>query len=155
VPEWVKRGAIVMKLNRYIYLVGLVLLALMTGCSSGPAKAPTSAGMVVFAKGAKQYTATVMLAEQPRAVYEAMVSIVKRSPDLTVINNNKDDFLLEVRHENSVSITAQATTMDRLSTILFIWADAGDSGMTGYELARRAMKNVCDELKVECTMQDI
>lgn len=150
-----KWGVTVANLNRYFFVVGLVFLALITGCSSGPARAPTSAGMVVFAKGAQQHTATVMLNEQPRTVYEAMVSVVKRTPDLTVINNNKEDFLLEVSHEDGMSITAQATTMDRANTILFIWADAGDSGMTGNELAKRAMTSICSELKVECTMQDL
>jgi hypothetical protein len=44
--------------------------------------------------------------------------------------------------------------MDRVSTILFLWADAGNSGMTGHDLAKRAMQQICDELKVECQMQD-
>ena len=43
-----------------IVMLGMLSMGL-AGCTSGPAKAPTSAGMVVFAKGATQHTATVML----------------------------------------------------------------------------------------------
>lgn len=136
-----------------IVILGMLSMAL-AGCTSGPAKAPTSAGMVVFAKGATQHTATVMLTIQPTKVYDAMVRVVEGNPDLEIINNNHDAYLLEVRRE-SISVTAQATTMDRVSTILFIWADAGDSGLTGHDVAKRAMESICGELKVECKMQDI
>ena len=132
----------------------LLFVPFLVSCTSGPMRAPTSAGMVVLAKGATQHTATVMLTIGPTRVYETMLSIVEARPDWKLINDNRDAHLIEVQ-KGELNLTAQATTMDRVSTILFIWADAGNSGMTGYDLAKKAMQTVCDELKVECQMQDI
>ncbi len=134
--------------------VWLMLLMVLVGCASGPMKAPTSAGTVIYTKGAAQHTATVMLTVPPPKVYEAMLTIVKKSPDLELVNQDDESYLVEVSH-GEWKVAGQATTMDRVNTILFIWSDAGNSGMTGQELSLRAVRNVCDELRVECEMQDL
>ena len=141
-------------MKKSFVMVLLLIMPFLASCTSGPMKAPTSAGMVVLSKGATQHTATVMLTIPPTRVYETTLGIVEARSDWELVNNNRDAHLIEVQ-KGELSLTIQVTTMDRISTILFLWADAGNSGMTGHDLATRAMQQICDELKVECQMQDI
>jgi hypothetical protein len=123
----------------------------MISCTYGSMRAPTSAGMVVYTKGARQHTATVQIAQPPAEVYAGMLRILARRPDLKVINNDEKHYLLEVV-KGEKNLTAQATELDTNSTLFFIWADAGESGQTGHDLALDAMRNICAELKIECKM---
>jgi hypothetical protein len=126
----------------------------MISCTYGSMRAPTSAGMVVYTKGARQHTATVQIAQPPAEVYAGMLRILARRPDLKVINNDEKHYLLEVV-KGEKNLTAQATELDTNSTLFFIWADAGESGQTGHDLALDAMRNICAELKIECKMQGL
>lgn len=126
----------------------------MQGCSYGAMRAPTSAGMVVYTKGARQHTATVQLVRSPAEVYAAMLRLTAQRSDLKIINKDDKRYLLELT-DGERSLTGQATELDYNSTLFFIWADAGDSGKTGRDLALDAMRQLCAELKVECTMQDL
>jgi hypothetical protein len=110
--------------------------------------------MVIYTKGAAHHTATVMLTLPPPKVYQAMLNVIERNAALEMVNQDDESYLVEVR-QGEWKVAGQATTMDRVNTILFIWSDAGDSGMTGQELSLRAVRNICDELKVECEMQDL
>ncbi len=145
-----------MRTYRHAALIvfGLVGAFAIQSCTYGTMQAPTSAAMVVYTKGARQHTATVQIARPPAEVYAAMLRILSRSPDLKIINNDEKHYLLEVTKEGK-NLTGQATQLDSHSTLFFIWADAGDSGQTGQSLALDAMRQVCTELKVQCTMQDL
>ena len=137
-----------------VMVYGLTSLLVVQGCLYGPMRAPTSAGMVVYTKGARQHTATVQLMQPPAEVYAAMLRIVAQRPDLQVIDKNDKRYLLELT-SGEKRLTGQATELDANSTLLFIRADAGNSGTTGRDLARDAMTQLCTELGVKCTMQDI
>ncbi|KPK09647.1 MAG: hypothetical protein AMJ68_11560 [Acidithiobacillales bacterium SG8_45] len=139
--------------NTFI-LFGLIGAFTMHSCAYGPMQAPTSAGLVVYTKGAQQHTATVQIARPPTEVYAAMLRIVAKRPDLTVINNDEKRYLLEVA-KGEKRLTGQATELDAYSTLFFIWADAGASGQSGQNLALTAMRELCAELKVECKMEGI
>jgi hypothetical protein len=52
------------------------------------------------------------------------------------------------------SVAAQATELGSNSTLLFIWADAGDSAGTGRDLAAEAMQDICNELDVRCKFRE-
>lgn len=112
-----------------------------------------SAGEVVYTRGARQHTATAELAVPPREVYEAMVRIAEDSPGWKVVNKNPTRMLVEAE-EGGRSVAGQATELGSNSTMLFIWADAGDSGQTGQDLAREAMRDVCKELDVKCKFRE-
>jgi len=137
-----------------LIVFGLIGVFAMQSCTYGSMRAPASAGMVVYTKGARQHTATVQIVRPPAEVYAAMLRILARRPDLKVINNDEKHYLLEVT-EGGKNLTGQATQLDSNSTLFFIWADAGDSGQTGQDLALDAMREVCTELKVQCTMQGL
>ncbi len=132
---------------------GLVILLAVAGCTYGPMKEPTTAALVIYTKGAKQHTANLQIALPPTEVYAGMLRAVSRHPELDIINNDEQRFLLEVL-AGDLSLTGQATELDQNSTLFFIWADAGSSGLTGENLAMRAIRELCSELAIECTMKD-
>lgn len=132
----------------------LIFSLAIIGCTHGPMQAPTSAGMIVYTKGARQHTATVQIALPPADVYAGMLRVLARKPDLQIINNDEKHYLLEVSSDERL-LTGQATELDADSTLFFIWADAGNSGQSGQSLALRAMQELCAELKIECTMNSM
>ncbi len=112
-----------------------------------------SAGEVVYTRGARQHTATAELAVPPPEVYDAMVRIAERSPGWKVVNMNPIRLLVEAE-EGGRSVAAQATEVGTNSTMLFVWADAGDSGQTGQSLAAETMQDICKELDVKCKFRE-
>ena len=145
-----------MRAYRHAALIvfGLVGAFAMQSCAYGPMQAPTSAGMVIYTKGARQHTATVQIAQPPAEVYAGMLRALAKRPDLKVINNDEKRYLLEVTKDGK-RLTGQATELDANSTLFFIWADAGESGQTGQNLALVAMQELCAELKIECKMSGL
>jgi len=132
----------------------LIGTLVMLGCAYGPMQAPTSAGMVVYTKGARQHTATVQLARSPAEVYAAMLRVAAQHPEYKILNKDDKRFMLELT-EGERSLAGQATELDANSTLFFIWADAGESGQTGQSLALDAMRELCAELKIECKMEGL
>lgn len=132
-------------LQRFVGLAALTsaLLLSLSGCGL------FSAGEVVYTRGARQHTATVELAVSPSRAYEAMLRVAQGSPDWTIVNNDPVRMLIEAE-QGKQSVAGQATKLGSNSTLLFIWADAGDSGQTGQDLAAQAMRDICNELDVNC-----
>jgi len=141
-------------LNNTLVVFGLIGALTMPGCAYGPMQAPTSAGLVVYTKGARQHTATVQLAVPAAEVYAAMLRITAQRPDLKVLNKEDKRYLLELT-DGERSVAGQATELDANSSLLFIWSDAGESGQTGQNISLKAIRDICAELKVQCTMQDM
>jgi len=141
-------------LNNTLVVFGLISALTMPGCAYGPMQAPTSAGLVVYTKGARQHTATVQLAVPAAEVYAAMLRITAQRPDLKILNKEDKRYLLELT-DGERSVAGQATELDANSSLLFIWSDAGESGQTGQNISLKAIRDICAELKVQCTMQDM
>lgn len=137
-----------------LVVASLVSSLELLSCAYGPMQAPTSAGLVVYTKGARQHTATVEIARPPAEVYAAMQKAIAKRPDVKVINNDEKRYLLEVT-KGEKRLTGQATKLDTNSTLLFIWADAGASGQSGQNLALTAMRELCAELQIECKMEGL
>ena len=136
-----------------LILLGLVGMLTLLGCTYGAMKAPTDAGLVVYTRGASLHTATIQIARPADEVYAAMLRAVANYPEkLTVVNNNEKSYLLELTHEGK-RLTGQAMEVDANTTLFFIWADAGETNDTGKNLAERATRTLCNELKVECKMK--
>lgn len=133
---------------------GLIGAFAVHSCAYGPMQAPTSAGMVVYTKGARQHTATVQLEVSAAEVYAAMLRITEQRPDLKILNKEDKRYLLELT-DGERSVAGQATELDANSSLLFIWSDAGESGQTGQSISLKAIRDICAELKVHCTMQDL
>ena len=75
-------------------------------------------------------------------------SVIEVNPDLLIESRNDKAFLIEVA-KGSTSLTGQVTDLGAGRSLLYVWADAGESGVTGEELATSVVQNVCDELGVE------
>ena len=140
-------------LHTILSTTGLVILLAVSGCTYGPMKEPTSAGLVIYTKGVKQHTANVQIALPPTEVYAGMLRTVARHPELDIINNDEKRYLLEVL-AGDLRLAGQATELDQNSTLFFIWADAGSSGQTGENLAMQAIRELCAELAIDCTTKD-
>jgi hypothetical protein len=134
-------------------VLGVIGVLLLQGCTYGPMQAPTQTGLVLYAKGARQHTATVQLELPPAQVYAAMQRVIRKRSDLQLLNSNEKRYLIEVM-QGDKAVTAQATPLDGNSTLLFVWTDAGKSGDTGRDLALRSVNELCLELRVKCQMRD-
>jgi hypothetical protein len=145
------RASILSKCSPLLLAVGGVFM--LQSCTVGPMRAPTQTGMVLYAQGARQHTATVQLQLPPAEVYAAMKRVLQNRPDLKLINSNERRHLIEVM-QGDKSVTAQATALDGNLTLLFVWTDAGESGDTGRDVALRAVNELCRELAVQCQMRD-
>lgn len=133
-----------------------VLIAVLTwalalaGCAAWlPGGSVTRAATVVYTTGARQYTATVELDVLPANVFETLVDIVEERPNTTVINQNDNAHLIEVSLDDGRRFTGQVTRLGSGSSLLYIWADAGRSGLSGEEMAIAAIEFICERLGVE------
>jgi len=127
--------------------------ALLQGCTYGPMRGPTSAGLEIYSKSARQYTASVQLAVPSDEVYTAVQRSIARAAEFTVVTDDPQRYLLEVEN-GSRRLTFQATPLDNASSMLFIWADAGDSGQSGRDLVLESATQICSELQVECEVKE-
>ena len=136
-----------------LIVVGVVSMLTLLGCTYGAMKAPSDAGMVVYTRGASLHTATIQIARPADEVYAAMLRAVANYPEkVTVVNNDEKSYLLELTHKGK-RLTGQAMEVDANTTLFFIWADTGETNDTGKNLAEKATRTLCDELKVECKMK--
>ena len=136
-----------------LIVAGVVSMLTLLGCTSGAMKAPSDAGMVVSTRGASLHTATIQIARPADEVYAAMLRAVANYPEkVTVVNNDEKSYLLELTHKGK-RLTGQAMEVDANTTLFFIWADTGETNDTGKNLAEKATRTLCDELKVECKMK--
>ena len=104
--------------------------------------------------GARQHTATVQLDRPAEEVLASMLSVAEQNPQWSMVSRVDRRYLLELT-ENDKRVTGQAMDVDSHSSLLFVWADAGNSGITGHDLALRAVNLVCDDLSVPCKIQDM
>lgn len=126
--------------------------AVMQGCATALQPAASRAA-VVYAEGARQDTAMLEISMPARAVYESLLRVVAQRGDLELVNQNEDRLLIEVA-SGEMNLAAQATDLSDGKTLLFLWADAGNSGQSGRELARTAIEQICTELAVECDARE-
>ena len=101
-------------------MVGIVCVLTLLGCTTGPMKAPSDAGLVVYTKGSSIHTATIQIAKPASEVYAAMLRAVSKYPEeVTVVNNDEKGYLLELTHEGK-RVTGQAMEVDANTTLFFI-----------------------------------
>ena len=72
----------------------------------------------------------------------------RQAADAALVVQNENALLLEVT-QGGFSINAQATQLGAGESLLYIWAEAGDSGRSGRELATVAVEMICEELGVD------
>jgi len=129
------------------------LAVLVAGCNALPARQATDAALVVHTSGSSQDMIAARVPTDAATVFDSFVRIIEKGPDIEVINRKNDAMLVEIV-KDGLRITAQATQLGAGESLLYIWADAGDSGRTGSELATGAVESICEELGVPCERVD-
>jgi hypothetical protein len=121
---------------------------LFAACSSLPGGEAYESATVVYSAGSKKHTAAVQVPVAASEVYASIVRLLEERQDLDFENRNDKAMLIEVE-KDSRSLTGQVTELGVDRSLLYVWADAGDSGITGQELAISIVELVCDELGVK------
>ena len=103
---------------------------------------------VVYTAGAKKHTAAVQISLPATEVYATIVRLIEEKPDNIIENRNDKAFLIEIE-ESGRSITGQVTSLGPDRSLLYVWVDAGNTGLTGQELATDIVEIVCNELGVK------
>ena len=130
----------------------LVLIALfVSGCFGTPGTKVTGATMAVYTAGATRDTVSVRLPKPPAAVYGGINDLIEEEPNAEVMHRNERSYLVEVAWSGR-SLTAQATELGPDETLLFLWVDAGDTGLTAKEVASSTLRQLCSKLNVEYTL---
>jgi hypothetical protein len=118
---------------------------LLGACLGTPGTTVTSAGEVVYSAGAKQDTVTATLAVPPEAVFKSIIRVIAEAEGAEVIQRDDDTRMVEVAFEGR-SINAQATEYGDVGTLLFLWADAGETGLTGNAVAMSTIETISKDL---------
>jgi len=127
-------------------LFGLIF-ALVVGCTALPARQAVDAALVVHTEGSSQHMIAARVPADASRVFKSFVRIIEEKPDIEVVNRKDNAMLLEVT-QDGIKITAQVTQLGAGESLLYIWAEAGESGRSGRELATAAVEMICEELGV-------
>ena len=136
------------RLRQLFVLPTLFVFASLSACAWLAGGNVVESALVVHTAGSKKHTAAAQIPAPAPEVFAAVIRLVEEKPDLLIESRNDKAFLIEVLAD-SQSLTGQVTSLGANRSLLYVWADAGESGMTGEELATSVVQLVCDELGVE------
>ena len=136
------------RLWQLLVISTVLTVSTLSGCIFLPGGTVVESALVVHTAGSKKHTAAVQVPVAASEVFATIVRLVGDRPDLLIESSNDKAFLIEVA-KGSRTLTGQVTSLGADRSLLYVWADAGDSGVTGEELATSIVEIVCDELGVE------
>ena len=136
------------RLWQLLVISTFLTVSTLSGCIFLPGGTVVDSALVVHTAGSKKHTAAVQVPVAASEVFATIVRMIEDNPDLLIESRNDKAFLIEVT-KGSRSLTGQVTDLGTGRSLLYVWADAGESGVTGEELATSVVKNVCGELGVE------
>ena len=136
------------RLRQLFLLSALLFVANLSACAWLAGGSVVESALVVHTAGSKKHTAAAQIPVPAAEVFAAVIRLVEEKPDLLIENRNDKAFLIEVT-AGSQSMTGQVTSLGTDRSLLYVWADAGESGRTGEALATSVVELVCDELGVE------
>ena len=125
---------------------------IVDGCATALQPVASQAA-VLYAEGARQQTAILQISLPAPDVYQGLLRVVSRRGDLFLVNRNDERLLLEIA-KDGMNLAAQATSLSHDETLLFLWADTGESGPSGNDLTRTATEEICGELAVDCRVRE-
>jgi len=123
-------------------------IGLPSGCSWLAGGSVVDSATIIYTRGAKKHTAAVQIPVAAAEVFSTVVRLLDEKPDVTIDSRNDKAFLVEVSR-GTRSLTGQVTTLGADHSLLYIWADAGESGLTGEAIALSVLEQICDELGVD------
>lgn len=134
-------------IRRLARITAALIIPILHGCASLPGGQVVESAIVVYTAGSKNHTAAAQIPVAAADVFASLVNAIKDKPDIVIENLNDEAFLIEVAR-GSRSLTGQVTPLGANRSLLYVWVDAGDSGLTGEELAISVVEIVCDDLGV-------
>ncbi len=126
----------------------VLIVSTLSGCIFLPGGTVVDSALVVHTAGSKKHTAAVQVPVAASEVFATIVRLIEDKPDWQIENRNDKAFLIEVA-KGSRSLTGQVTDLGAGRSLLYVWADAGESGVTGEEMTTSVVETVCDELGVK------
>ena len=135
------------RLRTLVRVVIFLGVAASAGCTGMPGGEVTDAAMVVYTEGSRHDTLAATVPTDAATVYASFARIIEAEPDVEIINRKDNAMMMEVT-QYEYRITAQVTAFGADKSLLYIWADAGDSGRTGKDLATAVVERICDEVGV-------
>ena len=137
--------------NRFWQLLVIptvLTVSTLSGCIFLPGGTVVESALVVHTAGSKKHTAAVQVPVAASEVFATIVRLLEENPDWMIESRNDKAFLIEFA-KGSRSLTGQVSDLGAGRSLLYVWADAGESGVTGEELATSMVEIVCDDLGVE------
>jgi len=131
----------------------LVATLAIAGCTAMPARQAVDAANVVYTQGSNHHMTAAKVPLDAASVWESFNRVLSEHPNLRVINRNGAAMMLEVTR-GDLRLTGQVTALGTGRSLLYIWADAGDSGFSGMELSETAVRAICDDLGVSIERVD-
>jgi len=131
-------------------IVGLMsaMSMLCVACLGTPGTTVTSATTAVYAAGATRDTISAQLPKTSAQVFDTILRLIEEEPGAEVSHLNNRAHMVEVTWDGR-SMTAQATELDPQETLLFLWVDAGDTGLTAKEVGTSVLQSICFDLNIE------
>ena len=136
------------RLWQLLVISTFLTVSTLSGCIFLPGGTVVDSALVVHTAGSKKHTAAVQVPLAASEVFATIVRLIEDKPDWQIENRNDKAFLIEVA-KGSRSLTGQVTDLGAGRSLLYVWADAGESGVTGEEMATSMVEVVCDELGVK------
>ena len=128
-------------------LPAILLLCAVMG--SGGCIVAAVVGAVALAVGMPvRHAVTVEVQNSPEEVYEAMLRVVEKNPELTLLSESLLKYKVEAfKLKNQTESTA--VPMDGGKTRLTVKAAAGEKDQTDKELAIKTARDICAELGIK------
>jgi len=86
-------------------------------------------------------------------VYESFLRVIAERPDISIVTQKDAAMMLEVSRDD-LTLTGQVSSLGAGRSLLYVWADAGDSGLSGRELSEKAVAYICEDLGVSIERVD-
>jgi hypothetical protein len=128
-------------------LASSLIICGLSGCSALPGGQVVDAALIVHTEGSSQHMVAVKVPVDASIVFAALIDQIEGRPDVSIINRNDKAYLLEVS-KGERHVTGQVTELDAGRSLLYVWADTGDSHMSGHDLAISVVEVICDDLGV-------
>jgi hypothetical protein len=135
------------------YPVILAILFVMSACTAMPARQAVDAANVIYTQGSSHNMIAAQVPVDAARVYESFLHVLSEHPEFDIVTRKDAAMMLEVTRDG-FRVTGQVTALGAGKSLLYVWADAGDSGYSGREVSERAVQAICDDLGVNIERVD-
>ncbi len=137
-------------LNHLAFLVATLAIA---GCTAMPARQAVDAANVVYTQGSSHHMIAAQVPVDAERVYESFLRVIAERPDISIVTQKDAAMMLEVSRDD-LTLTGQVSSLGAGRSLLYVWANAGDSGLSGRELSEKAVAYICEDLGVSIERVD-